>query len=51
MSPNPQLPMVIALAANDLPEPKAAERARLRQRERRLKGPIWSSPPRELETA
>lgn len=34
--------MLIALAANDLPQAPTAERARLRIRERKLKGPSWS---------
>lgn len=51
MTPTQPLPIVIALAANDLPELPATERARRRPHERRLRGPIWSSPATELETA
>ncbi|HEY0881205.1 MAG TPA: hypothetical protein VGD87_06735 [Archangium sp.] len=48
---SPKLPIIVALSANDLPEAPSTTRARLRERERRLKGPNWSAPPRELETA
>jgi hypothetical protein len=38
---------VVAPAANDLPlSALTHERARLRERNRRLRGPIWSEPER-----
>jgi hypothetical protein len=37
---------VVALAANDLPAGQSVERARLRERDRKLRGPTWSSPDR-----
>ena len=44
MQPINPLPMLIPVAANDLPEAPSAERARLRERERKLRGPIWAAP-------
>ena len=45
------MPLLVAPAANDLPEPKNVERARERTRERRLRGPNWSAPVREVKSA
>jgi DNA-directed RNA polymerase subunit K/omega len=44
-------PLLVAPAANDLPEPAATERARERVRERRIRGPNWSQPPREAKAS
>lgn len=51
MKPLIQLPQLVAVAANDLPEAPSTERARLRTRERRLRGPTWSSPSSEAQSA
>ncbi len=51
MKPLNPLPLIIALAANDLPEVPCTDRARPRTRERRLRGPIWSSPSHEAQSA
>lgn len=37
---------VIEPAANDLPATVFAERARRRERDRKLRGPAWSAPER-----
>ncbi len=47
-------PVTIALvpeAANDLPAPVSAARARRPERDRRLRGPIWSEPQRQVISA
>lgn len=44
MQPVTPMPMLIPVAANDLPETPSAERARRRDRERKLRGPIWAGP-------
>lgn len=44
MQTNTQLPSIVLMAANDLPEAPSAVHARLRTRERRLRGPNWSQP-------
>ena len=51
MKPLSSLPTVVVLAANDLPEAPTTERARERTRARRLRGPVWSSPPYEAQSA
>lgn len=51
MKPLTNLPVIVALAANDLPEVPSTERARCRTRERRLRGPAWSSPSHEAQSA
>jgi hypothetical protein len=51
MKPLNPFPSVVALAANDLPAVPATERARERTRERRLRGPAWSSPSYESQSA
>lgn len=42
MQPLRTIPTLVIPAANDLPEVAASERARLRSRERRLRGPAWA---------
>ncbi len=39
---------VVPPAANDLPAVASVERARRPQRDRRLRGPIWSEPVRQV---
>ena len=51
MKPLNQLPTIVAQAANDLPEAPSTERARMRDRTRRLRGPTWSSPAIEAQSA
>ncbi|MDP1824844.1 MAG: hypothetical protein Q8L48_16430 [Archangium sp.] len=51
MKPLSPLPSIVAQAANDLPEVPSTERARERTRERRLRGPSWSSPSHEARSA
>ena len=51
MKPLNPLPILVAQAANDLPEAPSAERARPRDRTRRLRGPSWSSPALEAQSA
>lgn len=42
---------VVPAAANDLPSVASVERARRPERDRRLRGPIWSEPPRRVVIA
>jgi hypothetical protein len=42
---------VVEPSANDLPLIATSERARRRERDRRLRGPIWSEPERSLVPA
>jgi hypothetical protein len=52
MQPIFQNPMLIPVAANDLPASETHERARHRDRECRLRGPTWAEPPaRDQRTA
>lgn len=44
-------PTLVPMPANDLPTPEVIERARHRTRERRLRGPTWSSPERDVNAA
>lgn len=45
------LPILLAVAANDLPLIPPSERARERTRERRLRGPVWSTPTPQDQSA
>jgi hypothetical protein len=51
MQPSHQTPTLVPMPANDLPQPEAVERARRRTRERRLRGPTWAQPMREVSVA
>ncbi len=42
MQPTSPKPVILLMPANDLPAAPAAERARLRTRERRMRGPTWA---------
>jgi hypothetical protein len=52
MSPiNPQSPSIVPMPANDLPSAPSAQHARLRSRERRLRGPTWAEPMANTQVA
>jgi hypothetical protein len=42
---------IVEPSANDLPLSTTSERARRRERDRRLRGPIWSEPERSIVPA
>jgi hypothetical protein len=42
MQPINQTPSIVPMPANDLPAVPSAQHARLRSRERRLRGPTWA---------
>jgi|GEM_PF-6663538 hypothetical protein len=51
MQPINQMPSIVPMPANDLPEAPATQHARLRSRERRLRGPIWAEPGHDTQVA
>jgi len=51
MQPINSQPTLVVPAANDLPASEHPERARRRERERRLRGPAWVEPHRAQQSA
>ena len=47
----PTAPVIVLMPANDLPEAPSLVHARRRERERRLRGPIWAEPRSNRDVA
>ncbi|MFZ5440799.1 MAG: hypothetical protein ACOZQL_12385 [Myxococcota bacterium] len=47
----PTTPQIVLMPANDLPQSPNLAKARRRERERRLRGPIWAEPKGDLDVA